>query len=108
MTPEGIYPGSLNRTRAMRNVDLKTLRKQAMKDESYSNGYSNSNSMSRGPSSLVDVMARNKKIVEESLPGLFFMVTGAFIAVLGLIHLLMSWWHLYGCGLWTGLLVSMS
>ena len=102
-----MYPGSLNRTRAMRNVDLKTLKNSVRDDPSYANGYTKTNYVNGG-SSLLSIPIRNKKIVEERLPSVLFMVIGAMLFMLGTIHLFVSWWHLYGCALWTGALVSMA
>ena len=104
MSPENVYPGSLNRTKAMRNVDLKALKKVMKDDPAYANGYMKAGSVNGGPSLLAMPM-RNKKIVEEKLPGLYFLVLGSMLLVLGLIHIFVSWWHLLGCALWTGFLV---
>ena len=48
----------------------------------------------------------SRRISEERLPGVIFLVTGVCLLVLGAIRLVFSHWMEYGCGIWTGSLVS--
>lgn len=63
----------------------------------------NQNSLSRQSSKT----GMNKRLSDEELPGIVFIVTGALLAALGIAHALISWWHIAYCMIWTGVLVSL-
>ena len=47
-----------------------------------------------------------KRLVNEALPYVLFIITGVVLLILGLARLLLCWWHQYGSSLWTGTLVG--
>lgn len=51
---------------------------------------------------------RHRKMVEEKLPAIIFIIGGILLLLLGVAKLFVSWWHEYFCSLWTGLLVSVN
>ncbi|KAK2193473.1 hypothetical protein NP493_12g04008 [Ridgeia piscesae] len=92
---------SLSRAKKARSLDLSFKRK------------SDSGSFLRNGSTtfplsaaLTDiVLPQAKRITEQRLPGMFFVVDGLLLMLLGFIRMFVSWWHVYYCALWSGALV---
>lgn len=108
MTPE--FAQSIDRkSRRRKSLDIEKLRRSNKKgDKTYFGRVGSEYSSHNGNSPLLlwDTPTKNRKISEERLPGLVFIVTGVFLLVLGLLRVFLSYWHEYFCALVTGLLVS--
>ncbi len=53
-----------------------------------------------------DYQLKSRKIHDESLPFLVFLVVGSLLVVIGIVRVIASHWHEYLGALWAGLLVS--
>jgi len=49
--------------------------------------------------------AKERRLAEERLPGVVFLVSGLILLALGATKLIICWWHEYYCLLWTGFLL---
>ena len=111
--PHDPYPGSLGRSSGKRKNKqrLGTLSRSSSKRISVDEEvYNKSGSSIFQNGNLADipetVMVREKRIAEEPLPGVIFLILGGVMFVLALVKLLLSWWHTYYAPLWTSLSVS--
>ena len=110
MTPE--FTETIERGHKMRkSLDIEAIRRTSKKGEKNYFGrvgsdYQSSNG--NAPLLLWDSPTKNRKITEERLPGVIFIVTGIFLIVLGILRIFLSYWHECFCALWTGIFVSVN
>ena len=52
------------------------------------------------------LMVKQKRLADDKLPGILFLVCGGIMLALGAAKVLICYWHEYFCILWTGLVVS--
>lgn len=92
---------SLSRQKKARSLDLSFKRKSDS-----GSVLRKGNSMFPLSAALTDVVIpQAKRITEQRLPGMFFVVDGLLLMLLGFIRMFVSWWHEYYCALWSGALV---
>lgn len=95
-----------------RSLDVNALRRvqKEMNNNGVVSPYNKTNSNGYAGSLAGSVfdgyLPRVKKISDDTLPFVFFLVLGVLLFLLGLTRILFTYWHQYFCLLWTGVTVS--
>ena len=72
----------------------------------HKNGPGEINGYVNGGTAVPEFIPRMRRISDERLPFVIFIILGILVFICGMVLLLFSYWHLYYCLLWTGFLVS--